>query len=647
MSKKMLINADHPEECRAVIIENSKLDDFIVEHSSREQLKGNVYQGVITRVEPAIEAAFVDYGGKKFGFLPFKDVRRESYLATREKKAHTRIQDVLVKGQKMLVQVVKEGRDAKGPTLTNYITIPGRFLVLMCGTDSSGISRKIEDEAERKKLRGIITDIQLPENMGIIIRTAGLGRTKAELMKDVHMLMKIWDTICKKMKTSGTPPFLVYQVPDMVVRTVRDHFTNDTSEILVDNPQAHKTLKDFFKLVMPRMQNRVKLYQDPKPLFSKFNVEDQIESIYQRKVDLPAGGSIVIDVGEAMASIDVNSGKTTSASQLEETAVKTNLEAADEIARQLMLRDLGGLIVIDFIDMFQKKNKSLVEKQIKQACKKDKARINISKISKFGLVEMSRQRMSPSIREGSFDRCGFCGGTGHVKSQSALAISVLRKIQESLATGKVKVLGVDLSTDVMTYLLNNKIKFLVDLENKHDVKIEFNGKASLPYEEFSYQILEKRKEDEKPPPFKQRDKRDWRGTEATRERESAPADEKQSVSTATAETKSGDQESRTKKADTKSRPRRRYQRGNSTRRTSSARGRKWQRPKRRVPSNPGSGTKGSEDSSSVGTPGSDNPVLESQEIPAPATVIPDDSQTETRPPEGEVAPAVSVPEEPI
>ncbi|MCH8311698.1 MAG: Rne/Rng family ribonuclease, partial [Nitrospinae bacterium] len=376
MPKKiMLINADQPEECRVVVLEDGKVEELIVEHASHEQIKGNIYLGTINRVEPSIEAAFLDFGGKKFGFLPFKDVRRDSYLQTGEKKARTRIQDVLIRGQKLLVQVVKEGRDTKGPSLTNWISLPGRFLVLMVGQEASAISRKIEDESERKKLRDIIADFNLPENMGVIIRTAGLGRTKPELQKDLQMLLNIWEKLDSDLKNEDIQaPALLYSEPDMVVRTVRDHFTADTSEIIVDEKESYKVLQGFFKMVMPRLIRRVKFHKETKPIFSQYNVEAQIESIYDRTVKLPSGGSIVIDIGEAMVSIDVNSGKTTGASQLEETAVKTNLEAATEVGRQLRLRDLGGLIVIDFIDMYQKKNKALVERQLKLICKKDKAR---------------------------------------------------------------------------------------------------------------------------------------------------------------------------------------------------------------------------------------------------------------------------------
>ena len=494
----MLINADQPEECRAVVIENGKLDEIIVEHSSHELVKGNIYLGVVTRVEPAIEAAFVDIGKKKYGFLPFKDVLPESYLQTGEKKARTRIQDVMIRGQKLLVQVVKESRDAKGPSLTNAVTIPGRFLVLMVSSDSSGISRKIEDESERKKIKQLMSDLGVPASMGVIIRTAGVGRTKTELQKDIQALLKIWETIETQFADQNTKaPSLLYEGPDMVVRTVRDHFSNEMTEVLVDNKESFDSLNEFMKLVMPRMRNRVKFYQNTKPLFSLHNVEEQIESIYKRRVELPSGGSIIIDVGEAMVSIDVNSGRTTGASALEETAIKTNLEAAEEITRQLRLRDLGGLIVIDFIDMFQKKNKALLEKQVKLSCKRDRARINISRISRFGLLEMSRQRLAPPVKEGIFSSCQHCGGTGHVKTDSSSALSVIRKIQEHLSTGNVKVLQVRISTQVTNYLLNHKTKALMELELKHGVDIKFETEENLPQENFGYTILERKKEEDK------------------------------------------------------------------------------------------------------------------------------------------------------
>ena len=498
MSKKrsMMINADHPEECRAVILEDGKVEDYIVEHSSREKIKGNIYLGVINRIEPAIEAAFIDIGGKKYGFLPFKDILKESYIETGEKKARVRIQDVLVRGQNLLVQVTKESRDNKGPSLTNSISVPGRFLVLMSGAQASAVSRKIEDEAERKKLKALVSDFKLPKNLGLIIRTAGVGRTKTELQKDLQRLLKVWDNLNNSLKIeSQKPPFLIYQEADMVVRLVRDHFTNDTSEVIVDNKESFTALKSFMKLILPRMQNRIKLYQDTRPLFSRNKVEEQIESLYQRTVKLPSGGSIVFDSGEAMVSIDVNSGKTTGASQLEETALNTNLEAAQEIGRQLRLRDLGGLIVIDFIDMFQKKNQSLVEKELKKICKLDKARINISRISKFGLMEMSRQRLSPPVQEGAFIKCEACNGTGTIRALNYIVLDVMRKIRERLATGKVKELKVEVSPPVTEYLLNNKAKFLLELQERHQFKLEFIGQPGLAWAEFKYQVTEKTAEE--------------------------------------------------------------------------------------------------------------------------------------------------------
>ncbi len=488
--KVMLINAQQPEECRAVVLDNNIIDDYIVEHSSREQIKGNIYLGVINRVEPSIEAAFVDFGGKKYGFLPFKDVLKESYVHTGEKKAKVRIQDVLIRGQRIVVQVAKESRDAKGPSLTNGISLAGRFLVLMQG-QGSAVSRKIEDESERKKLKDIVADLDLPEHLGVIIRTAGVGQTKVELQKDLQMLLKIWNKVEEAPKNESiTGPSLIYKEPDLVVRTVRDHFSSDTSQIIVDSPEAYKSLKEFIKLVMPRNRNLVKLYKETKPLFSEYNVEEQIESIYKRTVLLPSGGSIVIDIGEAMASIDVNSGKTKGGLDLEETALTTNLEAAKEIARQLRLRDLGGLIVIDFIDMFQKKNKAAVEKQMKQWCKTDKARINLARISKFGLLEMSRQRISPPVKEGVFEQCGHCNGSGLIRSVDSIILNVLRKIQEIIAVERVKVLTLEVSPEVSNYILNYKLDVLATLKSKHSVDFRFETKAGLTYDDFKYVVTE-------------------------------------------------------------------------------------------------------------------------------------------------------------
>ncbi len=494
MAKKlsMMINRDHPEVCRAVILEDGRINDYIVENVSQEKIKGNIYLGVINRIEPAIEAAFVDIGGNKYGFLPFKDVLKESYVDTGEKKARVRIQDVLVRGQEILVQVAKESRDAKGPSLTNSISLPGRFLVLMSGSHASAVSRKIEDEEERKKLKTLVADFKLPDNLGLIIRTAGLGKTKLELQKDLQRLLMVWENLgSSREKRTNKPPFLLYQEADMVVRLVRDNFTTETSEVLVDNIESYNAVKSFMKMVMPRFTNRVKLYKDTRPIFSRFNIEEQIESLYKRNVPLPSGGSIVFDSGEAIVSIDVNSGKTTSASQLEETALKTNLEAAIEIGRQLRLRDLGGLVVIDFIDMFHKKNQTLVEKEIKKICKLDKARVNIARISKFGLLEMSRQRLAPPVQQGAFIECTSCSGTGAVRSLNYVVIHVLRKINEYLASGKVEKLIVEVSPDVTEYMLNNKSGFLLGLQEKLKFKLEFLSRQGLLWTDFKYGVVEK------------------------------------------------------------------------------------------------------------------------------------------------------------
>ena len=498
MAKKlsMMINRDHPEVCRAVILEDGRINDYIVENVSQEKIKGNIYLGVINRVEPAIEAAFVDIGGSKYGFLPFKDVLKESYVDTGEKKARVRIQDVLVRGQEILVQVSKESRDAKGPSLTNSISLPGRFLVLMSGSHASAVSRKIEDEEERKKLKSLVADFKLPDNLGLIIRTAGMGRTKIELQKDLQRLLMVWENLSSsREKNIKKPPLLLYQEADMVVRLVRDNFTTETTEVLVDDIESFNAVKSFMKMVMPRLTNRVKLYKETTPIFSRFNIESQIESLYQRQVSLPSGGSIVFDSGEAMVSIDVNSGKTTSASQLEETALKTNLEAAEEIGRQLRLRDLGGLVVIDFIDMSLKKNQSSIEKEVKKICKLDKARVNIGRISKFGLLEMSRQRLAPPVQQGAFVDCTSCAGTGVVRSLNYVVIHVLRKINEHLASGKVKQLTVEVSSEVVEYMINNKSVFLLELQEKLKFKLEFLIKPNISWNNFKYLVKEKTSEE--------------------------------------------------------------------------------------------------------------------------------------------------------
>ncbi len=430
----------------------------------------------------------------------------------------------------------------------------------MIGNSSGGVSRKIEDENERKKLKEIMSGFDLPQNLGVIIRTAGMGRTKIELQKDLQMLLKIWETIQEKYNNPNQdPPFPLYQVPGMVVRTVRDHYTADTSEIVVDTQAAYKELRSFFKLVMPRMQNRVKLYSNGKPLFSQYDIERQIESIYQRRVPLPSGGSLVLDSGEALVAIDVNSGKTTSASELEETALRTNLEAANEIGRQLRLRDLGGLIVVDFIDMFQKKNKGLVERQLKQACKKDKARINISRISKFGLLEMSRQRLSPPVGEGRFDRCIYCDGTGFIKSESALVLGVLRRVQEMISTGRVKTLRAEVDSRVINYLINNKMNYLTEFEEKQGVKILFDGKAGLRPEDYNFSILESREEtvQESKPKGRSRTASSRRVIETVKE-ETAP---------------SGDDKPRSSKGQSHEGSRRKYTRKSIARKTPAIRGR--------------------------------------------------------------------------
>jgi ribonuclease E len=488
MSKKMLINAAHPEECRVAIVKEGVLEELAIETSIKEKAKGNIYKGVVVRVEPALQAAFVDYGGNRHGFIPFGEIRPECYLHTGEKKARYGIQDVVCKGMKLLVQVEKEERETKGAFLTTYLSLPGRYMVLMPGTEKGGVSRKIEDEAQRKRLKEILEELKPPQGIGVIVRTAGMGRTKQELSRDFHALLRLWEGIRKRSEEVSAPA-LVYEEQDVVIRTIRDYFTPDTDEILVDNPEVFKIAREFFKASMPRYQERVHLYQEKRPIFSKFNLEEQIETVYERKVPLPSGGSIVIDATEALTAIDVNSGKAMGERGMEETAFKTNLEAADVIARQLRFRDLGGLVIIDFIDMASRKHNQEVEKRLKNALKEDKAKIDLSRISKFGLLELSRQRLRPPLKEGAYVTCFHCGGSGLVRSTESLALIILRKIQAGLAKGTAARVEGALSTEVASYLLNQKRGDLVRLEQEHGVVIHLVGESELLSGQFRLEFI--------------------------------------------------------------------------------------------------------------------------------------------------------------
>jgi ribonuclease E len=492
MKKKMLINVADEEESRVAIVEDGLLEEFTIETSSKEQIKGNIYNGVVVKVEPSLQAAFVDYGGKRHGFLPMGEVRvngsnGEAQNGDRDKRP--RIQDVLRRNQKILVQVVKEEIGNKGASLSMYISLPGRYLVLMPDSDSAGgISRKIEDEEERKKLKETVAQLDPPPGMGIIVRTAGLNRNKTELQRDLTYLHRLWSSILDKSKqveASG----LIYQEHDLVIRSIRDYFTSDIQEVLVDNREVYRRARDFFQAVMPRYQGRVKLYREKKPLFARYQLEEQIEAIYSHKVELKSGGSIVIDPTEALVAIDVNSGRATKEKGIEETAFKTNLEAAQEVARQLRLRDLGGLIVIDFIDMRNLKHIQEIEKALRQAVKRDKARIQVSRISQFGLLELSRQRLKPTILEGNYLTCPHCDGSGLIKSTVSLALTILRRIRAEVAKETMEAVRALLPMDVATYLLNQKRKEIARLEDDYNLTIHVMGNPAARQNEYNIEFV--------------------------------------------------------------------------------------------------------------------------------------------------------------
>jgi ribonuclease E len=494
MKKKMLINVADEEESRVAIVEDGILEEFTIETTSKEQIKGNIYNGVIVKVEPSLQAAFVDYGGKRHGFLPMGEIQPSCYTTeTRgeDRDRRPRIQDVLKRNHKVLVQVVKEELGNKGASLSTYISLPGRYLVLMPGSESGGgISRKIEDEEERKKLKEIVTQLNPPPDIGVIVRTAGLNRNKAELQRDMTYLQRLWASIEDKSRNSPASE-LIYQEHDLVIRSIRDYFTPDIQEVFIDNREMYRRARDFFQAVMPRYHGRVKLYRDKKPLFAKHQVEEQIEAIYSQKVELKSGGSIVIDPTEALVAVDVNSGRATKEKSIEETAFKTNAEAAQEIARQLRLRDLGGLIVIDFIDMRNIKHIQEVEKTLRQAVKRDKARTQVSRISQFGLLELSRQRLKPTILEGNYLKCPHCDGTGLVKSTIASALQLLRRIRTEAAKETLAAIRVELPLDVAHYLLNHKRKEIVLLEEDYNLEIDLTGNPTVRSNEYSIEFIKR------------------------------------------------------------------------------------------------------------------------------------------------------------
>ncbi|MGH8751968.1 MAG: Rne/Rng family ribonuclease, partial [Burkholderiales bacterium] len=452
--KRMLFNATQSEELRVAIVDGQKLVDLDIESAGKEQRKSNIYKGVITRIEPSLEAAFVDYGGERHGFLPFKETSR-IWFHTDMDPARARIQDVLREGQELIVQVDKDERGTKGAALTTFISLAGRYIVLMPNNPrGGGVSRRVEGE-ERNELRDTMARMEVPPGMSLIGRTAGIGRNLEELQWDLNYLLQLWEAIESASKSEKAPS-LIYLESSLVVRAIRDYFHHDIGEILIDTEDIYEQAQQFMSHVMPGNVNRVKLYKDDVPLFSRFQIEHQIETAFARQVPLPAGGAVVIDHTEALVSIDVNSARATRGADIEQTALNTNLEAADEIARQLRLRDLGGLIVIDFIDMEIQRNQREVENRLRDGLRYDRARVQMGKISRFGLLELSRQRLQPSLGETSHMPCPRCHGTGHIRGTESTALHILRIVQEEAMKDNTGAIHAQVPVDVATFLLNEK-----------------------------------------------------------------------------------------------------------------------------------------------------------------------------------------------
>src|SRR5436190_201810 len=465
----MLFNATQQEELRVAIVDGQKLIELDIESAAREQRKRNIYKGIITRIEPSLEAAFVDYGEERHGFLPFKEVSR-SYFKPDIDVGRARIQDALREGQELIVQIEKDERGTKGAALTTYISAAGRYLALMPNNPrGGGVSRRVEGE-ERAELREALDQLEVPAGMSVIARTAGIGRSVEELTWDLNYLLQLWREI-ENASTGQSGAFLIYQESSLVIRAIRDHFHQDIGEILIDTEDIYEQARAFMGHVMPANVNRVKLYRDDVPLFSRFQIEHQIETAFSRQVSLPSGGAIVIDHTEALVSIDVNSARSTRGADIEETALRTNAEAADEVARQLRLRDLGGLIVIDFIDMESQKNQREVENRLREALHYDRARVQTGKISRFGLLELSRQRLQPSLGESSHITCPRCSGTGHIRGIESTALHVLRILQEEAMKENTGAVHVQVPVDVATFLLNEKRSEIQKLETRLKVNI--------------------------------------------------------------------------------------------------------------------------------------------------------------------------------
>ncbi len=507
MKTIMLINVVPPEECRVAILEGGVLEELYVERTTKESYVGNIYKGRIVNIEPGIQAAFVDFGVGRNGFLHISDVdpqyfpkqRTGSSNNGRRGRLKPPIQTVFRKGQEVVVQVTKESVGHKGPTLSTYISIPGRYLVLMPCLHRLGVSKKITDDALRRRLRDLLRQLNPPKNLGFIVRTAGADRSKKELERDLNYLKRVWTVVQRRIKKQRAPA-LIYQESDMVIRTIRDMFTADIDLVLIDDPDAYERAKEFISGVMPRYSNRFRLYSDPEPLFHKFGIEAEIEKIHQRQVPLPGGGSIVIEPTEALVAIDVNSGNVRVQDDAEQTALRVNLVAAREIARQLRLRDLGGMIVNDFIDMREEKHRRQVERALREAVRRDRAKIKVLRMSAFGTIEMTRQRIRPSLQRSLFDPCPLCHGLGHIKNEETLAIQAYRELLIRSRRPEVRRIRVVAAAKTANYLSNHFRRQLQQLHEETGVTIEVVAQTDVPMDHLEVQCFD-RQDAEIPPDY--------------------------------------------------------------------------------------------------------------------------------------------------
>ncbi len=487
--KRMLINATQPEEIRVALVDGQWLYDLDIENRLREQKKANIYKGKITRIEPSLEAAFVDYGAERHGFLPLKEISREYFQKQpKDIEGRLRIRDVVKEGQQVIIQVDKEERGNKGAALTTFISLAGRYLVLMPNNPrAGGISRRI-DGNDRADLKDALSGIEVPKGMGVIVRTAGVGRSSEELQWDLSYLQQLWADIKRQSDSSDAPKFL-FQESNVIIRAIRDYLRPDIGEVIVDNRQAYELATAFIQQVMPNYHSKVKYYDESTPLFNRFQIEGQIETAFQREVKLPSGGAIVIDITEALISIDINSSRATKGGDIEETALQTNLEAADEIARQLRLRDMGGLVVIDFIDMQAVRNQKQVESRMKDALSMDRARVQIGRISRFGLLEMSRQRLRPSLEETTSKICPRCSGQGTIRGTKSIALSILRLVEEEALKDRSAEIRAVVPVSVATYLLNEKRSAISGIETRNNIRVMILPKSDMTTPHFEVQRL--------------------------------------------------------------------------------------------------------------------------------------------------------------